>query len=86
MKYTLLVALLLAGCAVVPVKHSFPEAPNTLLEKCADLQPLQEDAKLSDVAKSVTNNYTAYHICSSKHDSFVEWYFIQKKIFEDVNK
>jgi hypothetical protein len=86
MKYTLILALLLSGCNAVPVKHAFPEAPDTLLEKCAPLQPLQENAKLSDVAKNITNNYTAYHICSSKHDSFVEWYNIQKKIFEELGK
>ena len=86
MKYTLILALLLSGCTVVPVKHTFPEAPVTLLEKCAPLQPLQENAKLSDVAKNVINNYTAYHLCSSKHDSFVEWYHVQKKIFEELGK
>lgn len=85
MKYALILALFLTGCStVVPVRQKFPEAPNTLLEKCPQLEVLKDDAKLSDVAKSVTNNYTSYHGCSSRHDSFIEWYNTQKKIFEEV--
>lgn len=83
MKYALIAALFLSGCStVVPVKQKFPEAPNTLMEKCAQLEILKDDAKLSDVAKSITNNYTTYHECSNKHDSFIEWYNTQKQIFE----
>ena len=86
MKYALIAALFLTGCSVVPVKQKFPEVPQTLLDSCPKLEALKEDAKLSDVAKSVTNNYTLYHECSTKQEGFVEWYTTQKKIFEDVNK
>ena len=86
MKYTMIVfALFLAGCSTtVPVTAKFPEVPNKILETCPDLKKLQDDAKLSDVAKTVTVNYSTYYECAVKHDAFVEWYKIQKKIYEDI--
>lgn len=83
MKY-LLIVLLLAGCSTtVPVAQKFPEVPNTLLQKCVDLKKLNDEAKLSDLAKTITINYTMYYDCLVKHDAWVEWYNIQKKIFEE---
>lgn len=86
MKNLLFVSLiLLSGCATkVPVTMKFPEIPNIMLERCPDLKKLNEDAKLSDVAKTVTVNYSTYYECAVKHDSLVEWYQIQKKISESV--
>lgn len=86
MKYALIVALCLTGCTAVPVKQKFPEVPQSLLESCAQLETLNDGAKLSDVAKSVTKNYTHYHECSNKQEGFADWYSTQKKIFEDTNK
>ncbi len=88
MKYLILMCVLfLTACGTtVPVKRIFPEAPNVLLERCADLKKVKENAQLSDVVKTVTENYSLYHECSSKHDSFVEWYKAQKKTFEGVEK
>jgi hypothetical protein len=88
MKYLILLSVfLLSACGTtVPVKRTFPEAPSVLLEKCADLKKVKENAQLSDVMKTVTENYALYHECSSKHDSFVEWYKIQKQTFEGVGK
>lgn len=85
MKYTLLVVLMLTGCStVVPVTVKFPEVPPTLLVKCPQLQGLKDGAVLSDVAKTVTVNYSTYYDCAVKHDGFIEWYAIQKNIFEGV--
>ena len=86
MKYlTILIAAFLVGCSTtVPVTAKFPEVPNKLLEVCPNLQKLEEDTKLSDVAKTVTINYSTYYDCAVKHDAMVEWYHIQKKIFESV--
>lgn len=85
MKSLVIVALLLTGCSTtVPVTVKFPTAPEQILEKCPELEKLPDDAKLSSVAKTVTNNYTAYHECSIKHNAFVEWYHKQKQIFEEV--
>ena len=84
MKY-LLFALILTGCSTtVPVTAKFPEVPNTILVKCPQLEKVSEAPTLSDVTKTVTNNYTTYYECAVKHDGFVEWYNIQKEIFNKV--
>ena len=84
MKYLLLV-LILTGCSTtVPVTAKFPDVPERLLVKCPQLEKLENEAKLSDISKTITNNYTTYYECAVKHDAFVEWYKIQKNIFESV--
>lgn len=84
MKY-LLSLLILAGCSTtVPVTAKFPEPPKYSTQTCPQLQELKEGAKLSDVAKTVTINYTTYYDCAVKTDAWVEWYQIQKHIFESV--
>lgn len=84
MRY-ILIALMLTGCSTtVPVTASFPEAPSVLLEQCADLQRLNDDAKLSDVTKSVALNYVSYYQCSVKNDAWIDWYKKQKQIFEGI--
>jgi hypothetical protein len=84
MKY-LLSLLLLAGCSTtVPITAKFPEAPKYSLQTCPQLQELKEGAKLSDVANIVIINYTTYYDCAVKNDAWVEWYQIQKHIFESV--
>jgi hypothetical protein len=82
----LLLSLLLTGCStVVPVTAKFPEAPgNVAMTPCPQLQKLQEDAKLSDITKTVTVNYGTYYECAVKTDAWIEWYKIQREIFESV--
>ena len=61
MRYLLLV-LLLTGCSTtVPVTAKFPEAPNELLQRCPALKQMNEEVKLSDVAKNITYNYTLHY-------------------------
>jgi hypothetical protein len=86
MKYALLlVAALLTGCSTaVPVVMKFPEPPKFSKEGCPNLQKLKEDAKLSDVSKTVAVNYTTYYECAVKNDAWLEWYNVQKIIFESV--
>ena len=75
----------ISGCSTtVPVTAKFPDIPPSLLEKCPDLRKVQDEAKLSDVAKTVTVNYSTYYECVVKHDAMIEWYQIQKKIFESI--
>jgi hypothetical protein len=74
----------LTGCSVVPVKANFPDVPERLMIKCPQLKKVSETPTLSDVAKTVTNNYTTYYECATKHDGFVEWYKTQKEIFNKV--
>ena len=85
MKY-LFILLLLAGCSTtVPVTAKFPDAPgNVAMTACPQLQKLNEDAKLSDISKTVSVNYGTYYECAIKTDAWIEWYQIQKRIFESV--
>jgi len=84
MKY-ILIALLLTGCSTtVPVTVNFPQSPVELKQRCVDLKIIKQDAKLSDVTKTVVENYTTYHECSLKVDAWIEWYDKQKKIFEET--
>ena len=81
----IILAFLATGCSTtVPVTAKFPDVPERLLVKCPQLEKLENEAKLSDIGKTVTNNYTTYYECAVKHDAFVEWYQIQKRIFESV--
>ena len=82
----LLLSLLLVGCStVMPVTQKFPEAPgNVAMTPCPQLQKLQEDAKLSDITKTVTVNYGTYYECAVKTDAWIEWYKVQKQIFENI--
>ena len=86
MKYliVLLVALLTGCSTTVPIVAKFPEVPQQLLVKCLQLQKVTDDAKLSDVTKTITNNYTEYYNCAVKYDAWIEWYQIQKNIFEGL--
>jgi len=89
MKYAvLLIAVLLTGCStVVPVTVKFPDPPGRLTtERCPNLQKLKDDARLSDVARTVTINYSTYYECAVKADAWQEWYEIQKRIFEGAAK
>lgn len=85
MRLHLLVAsLFLAGCTAVPVKQSFPAAPDVIMQRCPDLEQVAAGTtKLSDVLVIVTNNYSKYHQCQVNQDIWIEWYTSQKKIFEE---
>ena len=77
-----------SGCSTaVPVTARFPDAPGILAtQPCAELQKLKDDARLSDISKTVTVNYSSYYECAVKTDAWIEWYKIQKIIFEGVAK
>ena len=82
---TALLVLLSACSTTVPVTAKFPEPPGRGAQTaCPDLQKLKEDAKLSDITKTVTMNYTTYYECAVKTDTWIEWYHSQKKIFESA--
>ena len=76
----------ITGCSTaVPVTAKFPEPPGKgAMTVCPDLQKLKDNAKLSDVATTVTINYGTYYECAVKTDAWKEWYQIQKRIFEGV--
>lgn len=76
----------ITGCSTaVPVTAKFPEPPGKgAMTVCPDLQKLKDNAKLSDVATTVTINYGTYYECAVKTDAWQEWYQIQRRIFEGV--
>jgi len=82
----IILAFLATGCStVVPVTQKFPEAPgNIAMTPCPQLQKLQEDAKLSDISKTITVNYGTYYECAVKVESWIEWYNVNKIIFEGI--
>lgn len=82
------VLFLTAGCNhVVPVKQTWPEVPAEVAAPCANLKKLPEDTeKLSEVISNVAGNYSEYHKCQIKQQSWAEWYKLQKEIFEKINK
>ena len=87
MRYVI-IALLLSGCStVVPVTARFPEPPaKGAMTACPNLQKLTDNARLSDVANTVTVNYSTYYECAVKTDAWQEWYNIQRIIFERAGK
>jgi hypothetical protein len=82
----LFLVLLLTGCSTtVPVTVKFPEPPGLQsMRACPDLVKLEQDAKLSDVVKTITVNYTEYYQCAVKLDAWQEWYQKQKIIFQGL--
>ncbi len=84
----LLVLAMCSGCStVVPVTAKFPEAPgNVAMTACPQLQKIADDAKLSDISRTVTVNYGTYYECAVKSDAWQEWYRIQKIIHEGAQK
>ena len=88
--FALVIMLILAvsGCSTaVPVTARFPEPPGKgAMTGCPALQKLNNDAKLSDVANTVTVNYSTYYECAVKTDAWQEWYRIQKHISEGAGK
>jgi hypothetical protein len=78
--------LLLSACSTtVPVTAKFPAAPGTLVqEPCQELKKLNDEAKLSDVAKTVTVNYSEYYMCAVKLEAWQRWYKEQKVIYEGL--
>lgn len=79
-------AILLTGCSTaIPIKPKFPEPPGQLVrQSCPQLQQLQPDAKLSDVAKTVTVNYSTYYECAVKVDAWNQWYGEQRALHEGL--
>jgi len=81
-----ILAFLATGCStVVPVTAQFPEAPgNVAMTPCPQLQKVAEDARLSDITKTITVNYGTYYECAVKTDAWIEWYQKQQQIFNNI--
>ena len=55
-----IVIAIISGCATaVPVVMKFPEPPGREAQtRCANLEKLPDDVKLSDISRVITKNYT----------------------------
>jgi hypothetical protein len=84
----IMIIMALSGCSTaVPVTARFPEPPGKgAMTACPDLQKLNNGARLSDVANTVTVNYSTYYECAVRTDAWIEWYQIQKHIFEGAGR
>ena len=84
----LALSLSLSACStLVPVSVKFPEAPGRQAQvACPGLQKLKDDARLSDISRTVTINYGTYYECAVKTDAWIEWYETQRRIFETLGK
>ena len=82
----LAIALLVSGCTtVVPVTQTWPEPPGLQsMQSCPELQKLDSTAKLSDVARTVTMNYSEYYACLVKLEAWQEWYLKQQLIHKGL--
>lgn len=82
MKLLLLIpAVLLAGCISMPVKQKFPDVPKELLNSCPDLKQAEQTEEFSNVLKTITENYSKYHECKITVDTWIEWYKLQKEVY-----
>ena len=80
-----LVLLLNACTTVVPVTQRWPEPPGLqAMQSCPNLQKLQPNPKFSDVAKTVSSNYSEYWICAVKLDAWIDWYKQQEIIHQGL--
>jgi hypothetical protein len=86
MKYLAwLLLTILVGCSTdAPLTYTFPSAPNMMLERCPDLEMLNNTMKLSEVTKTISDNYSKYHGCTDRNDTWIEWYKKQKETFDKV--
>lgn len=76
-------ALVLTGCTTVPpVYPKWPEVPQEIKTVCPALREIEPTTKLSDVVKSVVENYGTYHECRIQIEGWIEWYNTQKIIYE----
>ncbi len=86
----LLLTFALSGCGMftklVPAgKPAWPEAVPELMEKCKDLQQISGDAvTLTQLMKSVVDNYTLYYHCSNKVEGWQKWYEDKKEAYEKI--
>jgi hypothetical protein len=78
--------LMLPGCSTtVPLKMPWPTVPPSLMEPASDLKPLSADKKtLTDLIENANDNYSSYYTLKEKYNNWIEWYNMQKSIYENV--
>ena len=85
----ILVVFLILGCQSTTVikKQPFPEASLEQMKICDDLIKFtrNEDntVNLINLQEVVANNYIKYEKCAEKNNTWISWYKLQKKNYED---
>lgn len=82
-------SMLLSGCAMftkfLPAKPKFPDPIPELTQPCPDLELIKGDqVAITELLKTVVNNYNLYYQCSLKNDGWNEWYKKQKEIYDGI--
>jgi hypothetical protein len=85
-KIIVLASILLVGCtSFLPAKPKFPEPTPGLTAPCPDLKRIEGNSiAITDLLRTVAENYTMYHECSLKNDGWNEWYKQQREIYQKV--
>ena len=88
MRYLVFALVLgISACTTVPVTTRFPDAPGSMVATaCPILEKVKDDPALSDVSRTIANNYGTYYECAVKVDMWIRWYNEQRVIFENVGK
>lgn len=79
-KYITILGLFLCGCTTTVYVPQLPEAPQSLKQRCGELEVIAENATTQDAVKVIAGNYSKYHECSDKVDLWNEWYSKQKEL------
>jgi hypothetical protein len=87
--FPIIFVVLLSGCSLftktVPVTQKFPDVVPELMKKCEELKRVEGDKVLiTELLKTVVENYTLYYQCSTKVEGWQEWYEQQKKIHNEI--
>lgn len=82
--FALSLVTFLGGCTTVGKLPKFPEVPGELLTGCPELSQVKPDSKLSNILEVVTDNYSEYHKCQEKVNSWTSWYNQQKENFNNL--
>ena len=86
-KVLLAAALVLVGCTTttVPVKRTFPQAPEQLMVSAPELKPLPPDTQeLSALIDNANENYHSYRTLRELFEAWKEWYVEQRDNFDSV--
>lgn len=79
-------SLTLTACTTfLPAKPKFPEPIKELTQPCPDLKRIEGDkVAITELLKTVVENYSLYHECSLKNDGWNEWYKKQREIYDKI--
>lgn len=85
----ILVSFSISGCALfqkpVPVVPKFPDPVPELMKKCNELKTIEGDkVAITELLKTVVQNYTLYYECSNKVEGWQDWYNQQKRVFDNI--